>query len=113
MHRASNGCEEGLIWIVPANHLDTLTDFDIGFDKLAHRFRRAAGRGRETTDDVEYMQKRPLCLRGFETNRFMVNQEPGRLLDLSPFPTPARGRRQLRLMGLTGNGRLGCLQRPA
>jgi hypothetical protein len=65
MDGTRNGCEESLIGTVAASHLDAVADFGIGFDKLAHHLGRAASLGRESTDDVKYMQNEPCGLAEF------------------------------------------------
>ena len=55
--RARNALEKGFIRAVKANDLDAIPYFKIRLCKLAKGLRRAASSGRQTTDDVKYMQK--------------------------------------------------------
>jgi hypothetical protein len=62
MHRAGNGCQEGLGRTVSANYFDRVADFGVGFNKLANDLRWTASRGRESANGVKYMQNKPLAL---------------------------------------------------
>ena len=76
MHRARNGCKESLIGTVAADHLNTVADFGVGFDKLANHLGWTARLGRESADNVKYMQNEPRSLAEFRADRLMLNQRP-------------------------------------